>query len=51
MPTEETQLDRIERQLGELLALRDALLAYFLPKVPEKLRPKMAELIANRGGR
>jgi hypothetical protein len=47
---EATQLDRIERKLDEFLAFRDALLAAFLPKVPEKMRPKVAELLANRQG-
>jgi hypothetical protein len=45
---DETQLDRIERQLGELLALRDLLFKLYMPKVPAPVREKVARLMADR---
>lgn len=47
---DESQLDRIERKLDEFLAFRDLLLKLAMPRVPEAMRGKVAELMA-KGGR
>lgn len=44
----ESQLDRIERKLDEVLALRDLLLRFALPRLPASMRGKVAELAAGR---
>lgn len=47
---DQTQLDRIERKLDEVLAFRDLLLKLALPRVPAAMREKAAALMS-RGGR
>ena len=47
---EETQLNRIEKKLDEVLAVRDLLLKLALPKVPAPLREKAAAVLGARGG-
>jgi len=42
----ETQLDRIERKLDDVLAFRDLLLKLALPRLPAPMRQKAAELAA-----
>jgi hypothetical protein len=49
--TEETQLDRVERKLDEILMMRDLALKFFLPRIPAALRPAAMELLAKREGR
>lgn len=44
--TEETQLDRIERKLDQVLAFRDALLKLFMPRIPAAMREKAMQLAA-----
>ena len=44
----ETQLDRIERKLDDVLAFRDLLLALAMPRVPEPMRKKAAEIMAKK---
>lgn len=38
----ETQMDRIERKLDEVLAFRDLLLKLAMPRIPAALREKAA---------
>ena len=45
-----TQLDRIERKLDEVLAFRDALLKFAMPKIPAAMRPKAMEAMAKLKG-
>lgn len=47
----ETQLDRIERKLDEVLALRDLLLRMAMPRVPAPMREKLAAYAASRAER
>ena len=47
----ETQLDRIERKLDELLYLRDVIVKLAMPKTPAAMRPVVARLLAGRGER
>jgi hypothetical protein len=47
---DQTQLDRIERKLDEVLAFRDLLLKLALPRVPAAMREKAVALMS-RGGR
>ena len=44
----ESQMDRIERKLDEVLAFRDLLLKLAMPRVPAALREKAATLMAGR---
>lgn len=44
----ETQMDRIERKLDEVLAFRDLLLKFAMPKIPPAMRGKLAEVMAGR---
>lgn len=44
----ESQLDRIERKMDEVLAFRDLLLKLALPRLPAAMRAKVAELAAGR---
>lgn len=44
----ESQMDRIERKLDEVLAFRDLLLKLAMPKVPAPMRDKAAEILAAR---
>jgi hypothetical protein len=44
----ETQLDRIERKLDEVLAFRDLLLKLAMPRIPAPMREKAATLMAGR---
>lgn len=46
----ETQLDRIEKKLDEVLAFRDALLKFAMPKIPASARPKAMEMLAKAKG-
>jgi hypothetical protein len=48
---DQTQLDRIERKLDEVLAFRDLLLKLALPKLPAPMREKAAAALAGRAGR
>lgn len=45
---DQTQMDRIERKLDEVLAFRDLLLALAMPRVPEPMRAKAAALMAKK---
>ncbi len=45
---EETQLDRIERKLNEVIEFRDLLLKLAMPRVPAAMRGKVAEVMAGR---
>lgn len=45
---EETQLDRIERKLDEVIAFRDLLLKLAMPRIPAGLRAKAAAVMAGR---
>lgn len=42
----ESQMDRIERKLDEVLAFRDLLLKFAMPKIPAPLRAKAAAVMA-----
>lgn len=42
----ESQLDRIERKLDEVLQFRDLLLKLAMPRVPAAMREKAAGLLA-----
>lgn len=42
----ETQLDRIERKLDAILALRDAVLKLAMPRIPEKYREAAMQIAA-----
>ena len=44
----ESQMDRIERKLDEVLAFRDLLLKLAMPKIPAPMRAKAAEVLAGR---
>lgn len=44
----ETQMDRIERKLDEVLAFRDLLLKLAMPRIPAALRQKAAAVMAGR---
>lgn len=46
----ETQMDRIERKLDEVLAFRDLLLKLAMPRIPAALRQKAAAVMAGRDG-
>lgn len=45
---DESQMDRIERKLDEVLAFRDLLLKLAMPKVPPAMRAKVAAVMAGR---
>jgi hypothetical protein len=45
---DQTQLDRIERKLDEVLAFRDLLLKLAMPRIPEGMRNKAAQLLTGR---
>jgi hypothetical protein len=47
----ETQLDRIERKLDELLELRDAALKIFLPNIPAPFREAALQIAARAQSR
>jgi hypothetical protein len=44
----ETQLDRIERKLDEVLAFRDLLLKLAMPRIPAPMREKAAAIMVGR---
>ena len=44
----ESQMDRIERKLDEVLAFRDLLLKLAMPRIPAPMRGKVAEVMAGR---
>lgn len=44
----ETQMDRIERKLDEVLAFRDLLYKLALPRIPAPMREKAAALMAGK---
>lgn len=44
----ETQMDRIERKLDEVLQFRDLLLQLAMPRVPAPMREKAAQLMARK---
>lgn len=48
MPAQ-TQLDRIEAKLDEILTLRDMLLKIFMPKIPAAGREAALRMLAKRG--
>lgn len=41
-------MDRIERKLDEMLQFRDLLLQLAMPRVPEPMRKKAAQLMARK---
>ena len=45
---DQSQLDRIERKLDEVLAFRDLLLKFAMPKIPAAMRHKAAAVLAGR---
>ncbi len=45
---DQTQLDRIERKLDEVLAFRDLLLRFAMPRIPAAMRNKAAAVLAGR---
>lgn len=45
---DEKQLDRIERKLDEVLAFRDLLLKFAMPKIPAPMRAKVAAAVAGK---
>lgn len=45
---DETQMDRIERKLDEMLAFRDLLLKIAMPRLPAAMREKAAAIFAGR---
>ena len=47
---DQTQLDRIERKLDEVLAFRDLLLRFAMPKIPAAMRAKAAAVLAGKSG-
>lgn len=47
---DQDQMDRIERKLDEMLQFRDLLLALAMPRVPEPMRKKAAQLMARKVG-
>lgn len=44
----ESQMDRIERKLDEVLAFRDLLLKLAMPRIPAPLREKAAAVMAGK---
>lgn len=44
----ESQMDRIERKLDEVLAFRDLLLKIAMPRVPPAMRESAAKIMAGR---
>lgn len=44
----ESQMDRIERKLDEVLAFRDLLLKLAMPRIPPQLREKAAAVMAGK---
>jgi hypothetical protein len=46
---DQTQLDRIERKLDEVLAFRDLVLKLALPRIPAGMRERVAAVVAGRG--
>lgn len=44
----ESQMDRIERKLDEVLAFRDLLLKLAMPRIPAPLREKAAAALAGK---
>lgn len=44
----ETQLDRIEKKLDDVLAFRDLLLKFAMPRIPAPMRAKAAALIVGK---
>lgn len=45
---DESQMDRIERKLDEVLQFRDLLLKMAMPRIPAAMREKAAALLAER---
>ncbi len=45
---DETQMDRIERKLDEVLQFRDLLLRLAMPRIPAALRAKAAAVMAGK---
>lgn len=45
----ESQMDRIERKLDDVLAFRDLLLKLAMPRIPPPMRQKVAEVMAGKG--
>jgi len=45
---DESQMDRIERKLDEVLAFRDLLLKFAMPKIPAPMRAKAAAVLAGK---
>lgn len=43
----ESQMDRIERKLDEVLAFRDLLLKLAMPRIPAPMREKAASVLAS----
>jgi hypothetical protein len=48
--TEQTQLDRIEAMLTDLMAIKAIALKLALPRVPERMREQVLSLMAARQG-
>lgn len=44
----ESQMDRIERKLDEVLAFRDLLLKFAMPRIPPAMRAKAAQVMAGK---
>lgn len=44
----ESQLDRIERKMDEVLAFRDLLMKLALPRLPAPMRAKVLDMAASR---
>lgn len=44
----ESQMDRIERKLDEVLAFRDLLLRLAMPRIPAAMRAKVAAATAGK---
>lgn len=49
MAPPQTQLDRIEAKLDEVLEFRDAALKFLMPKLPASVRPQALKLLARSG--
>lgn len=45
---DQNQLDRIERKLDQMLAFRDLLLKFAMPRIPAGMREKAAALMVGR---
>jgi hypothetical protein len=45
---DESQMDRIERKLDEVLAFRDLLLKLAMPRIPAPMRAKAAAVMAGK---